>query len=183
MEEVSLLLLFLKINTGNGYHFLMEGLRKGARWCPGRSLLVKTLFSNPFSRTEFKVILVFKVSRPEFVSFSQGIVERANWKFYPSARENRDRSRGRSHAEGGEKKLSCLFFLRVWRLLELAYFVCSTIPKENEELVVVYLSYVQALHLGDIMKSHAHASSTRSCAGGFACANEELARWLKSIRT
>lgn len=183
MEEVSLLLLFFKIHTGNGYHFLMEGLRKGARWCPGRSLLVKTLFSNPFSRTEFKVILVFKVSRPEFVSFSQGIVERANWKFYPSARENRDRSRGRSHAEGGEKKLSCLFFLRVWRLLELAYFVCSTIPKENEELVVVYLSYVQALHLGDIMKSHAHASSTRSCAAGFACANEELARWLQSIRT
>ena len=84
MEEVSLLLLFFKINTGNGYHFLKEGLRKGARWSPGRSLLVKTLFSNPFSRTEFKVILVFKVSRyaltvrPEFVSFSQGIVERAN---------------------------------------------------------------------------------------------------------
>ena len=49
--------------------------------------------------------------------------------------------------------------------------------------MVVYLSYVQALHLGDIMKSHAHASSTRSRAAGFAHANEELARWLQSIRT
>ena len=84
MEQVSLLLLFFKADTRNGYHFLMEGLRKGARWSPGRSLLVKTLFSNPFSRTEFKVILVFKVLRyaltvwPEFVSYSQGIVERAN---------------------------------------------------------------------------------------------------------
>ena len=83
MEEVSLL-LFLKVDKRNGYHFSMEGLRKGARWFPGRSLLVKTLFSNAFSRTEFKVILVFKVLRyaltvpPEFVSFSQGIVERAN---------------------------------------------------------------------------------------------------------
>ena len=104
MEEVSLL-LFFKVDKRNGKPFF---------WFPGRSLLVKTLFSNAFSRTEFKVILVFKVLRyaltvpPEFVSFSQGIVERANWKFYPSARENRDRPRGRSHAEEGEKKISFL---------------------------------------------------------------------------
>ena len=37
MEQVSLLLLFFKVDTRNGYYFSMEGLRKGARLSPGPS--------------------------------------------------------------------------------------------------------------------------------------------------
>ena len=58
------MLLFLKVVTRNRYHYSMERIRKGARWprggVGGGEPPCTRLCSdcNPFSGTEFRVILV-----------------------------------------------------------------------------------------------------------------------------